>query len=1019
MPNTVGQIERKTQDRVIKHFQDKLDYEYLGNWEYRMGNSCIEEEYLNKFLVKQGYSESQIRKALFELQKVAKDQSKSLYDTNKEIYSMLRYGIKVQKVGENKQTIFLIDWDNPENNHFAIAEEVTIKSENTKRPDVVIYVNGIALGVIELKRSKISVAEGIRQNLDNQKDMFIKNFFATIQFVMAGNDTEYLRYGTIETPEKYYLEWKDDETKVVGLDEQISQLLNKERFLEIIHDFIVYDKGVKKICRPNQYFGVKAVQEKVKNREGGIFWHTQGSGKSLSMVWIAKWIKENITDSRILIVTDRIELDEQIEGVFIGVGEDKIHRTTSGADLLDMLANKEKTIVSSLIHKFGGDDESDASYDKFISEIQSRGFEAKGDIYVFVDECHRTQSGKLHEAMKAILPNSVFIGFTGTPLLKEDKKKSLEVFGGYIHTYKFDKAVEDGVVLDLRYEARDIDQKITSQEKIDIWFEAKTKGLTDVAKLELKRKWGTMQTVLSSLSRLNKIVSDILLDFEIKPRLFSGSGNAMLVAGSIYEACKYYEIFQDYGFKKCAIVTSYEPTTTSIKGETTGEDNETGNIKKYKVYKKMLADWFKLPENQAINKVDKFEEEVKKKFVDEPGQMKLLIVVDKLLTGFDAPSATYLYIDKKMQDHGLFQAICRVNRLDGQSKEFGYIIDYKDLFKKVENAIEDYTSEAFDNFEEEDVKGLIKDRLGEGKKHLDELLEKVKALCEGVEEPKGSVEYIRYFVGDIPEETAQKRQMLYKSVSSLLRAYAQLAGEMTEAGYTEDQQTQIGREVGLYSDIKDEIKLASGDYIDLKLYEPDMRHLIDSYISAEESQKISGFEDTSLLELIVEKGIEEAIATLPTSITESEEAVAETIDGNVRRLITDEREVNPAYYQKMSNILDEIIRKRRLNAKSYREYLRNISELIGKLKGKDNQNDYPKSIGLKEQKSLYDNLGENEDLVLKIDSVVKMTKRDDWIGNKIREREVRFAIEDQLKEFGMEDDTNKVLELIKKQDAYK
>lgn len=340
----------------------------------------------------------------------------------------------------------------------------------------------------------------------------------------------------------------------------------------------------------------------------------------------------------------------------------------------------DEWLICSLVHKFGSTEEPDI--DSFIQEIRThlpKDFHPKGNIFVFVDECHRTQSGKLHDAMKAILPGAMLIGFTGTPLLKKDKKKSIEIFGPYIHSYKYDEAVRDRVVLDLHYEARDIDQNITSQEKIDQWFDIKTKGLNDTAKAQLKQRWGTMRKVLSSQDRLRKIVADILLDTETRDRLKSGHGNAILVSGSIYQACKLFELFQETDLaKKCAIITSYKPLASSIKGEESGE-GLTEELREYEIYRKMLTDYYQEPEEKAAHKVEKFEKEVKTRFIEQPGQMKLLIVVDKLLTGFDAPPATYLYIDKNMRDHGLFQAICRVNRLDDDDKEYGYIIDYKDL----------------------------------------------------------------------------------------------------------------------------------------------------------------------------------------------------------------------------------------------------------------------------------------------------------------------------------------------------
>ena len=626
MTSKVGQLERVTQDRVVELFQDKLDYHYLGNWEDREGNSNIEEEILTAYLKKK-YSDILIGKALYEFNKVANDQSKSLYDVNKAVYSMLRYGVNVQPdIGQNKKTIQLIDWENPLNNDFAIAEEVTIKGVHKKRPDIVIYVNGIALGVIELKRSTVSISEGIRQNLDNQKHIFIKPFFSTLQYVMAGSDNEGIAYGAIETKENYYLRWKEvneennpndkyllELTQPIRqlattvehrLDKNIIEMLNKKRFLELLHDNIVFDRGIKKLSRPNQYFGLKAAQEHIRKREGGILWHTQGSGKSLTMVWLTKWIRENVENARVLVITDRVELDEQIEKVYKGVDE-QIKRTKSGSDLIDKLNSNSPWLLCSLIHKFGGKDEIDEKdVDDYIKTLKASlptNFKAKGDIYVFVDECHRTQSGKLHEAMTTLLPEALFIGFTGTPLLKKDKKKSIEVFGKYIHTYKFDEAVKDKVILDLRYEARDIEQKIASMDKIDQWFDAKTRGLTDFAKTELKQKWGTIKKVFSSKSRLEKVVADVMLDMETKERLQNGRGNAILVSESIYNACRYYELFQNAGLKNCAIVTSFAPSHADIKGEESGE-GYTEKLRQYEIYKQMLADYFNENPEKAINR---------------------------------------------------------------------------------------------------------------------------------------------------------------------------------------------------------------------------------------------------------------------------------------------------------------------------------------------------------------------------------------------------------------------------------
>lgn len=1009
----VGEIERKTQNNLIQLFQTSLGYEYLGDWTDRNNNCNIEESLLRTFLEKQKYSETLINKAIFELNKVAGDQSKSLYDINKEVYGLLRYGVQEKEtIGENAKNIYLIDWKNPLNNHFALAEEVTIIGEHTKRPDIVVYVNGIALAVIELKRSTISVQEGIRQNILNQKKEFIPSFFNTIQFVLAGNNFQGLRYGTIETPEKYYLAWKEEnntnEQTQNTLEQHIIQLFQKNRFLELIHDFIVFDAGIKKVCRHNQYFGVKAAQQRLLKREGGIIWHTQGSGKSLTMVWLAKWVCENVTDARVLIITDRDELDEQIEKVFKGVDE-KIYRCKSGQDLIETLNLSSPPLLCSLIHKFGNKEGTD--YEGYLSDITKNlpsGFEAKGNLYVFVDECHRTQSGTLHQAMKKILPKSLFIGFTGTPLLKKDKQKSIEIFGGYIHTYKYDEAVKDGVVLDLRYEARDIDQAITSPNKIDQWFSAKTKGLNDFALTQLKKKWGTMQRVLSSQSRLEKIVADILLDMEMKDRLSNGHGNAMLVAGSIYQACKLYDLFIKGGFTKCAIITSYTPTTSDIRTEATGE-GITEKLKQYEIYQNMLNG----------KDVEKFEQEVKKKFVDEPGQMKLLIVVDKLLTGFDAPPATYLYIDKKMRDHGLFQAICRVNRLDGDDKEFGYIIDYKDLFHNLENSIVDYTSGALDAYEKEDVEGLLCNRLEKARERLDDAREMINALCEPVEHPKASLNYIHYFCTkdtlntDELKDNEPKRVALYKQTSTLIRAFANIANEYDQVGYTRTEFDQIKQEMQLYEKVRTEVKFASGDYIDLKVFEPAMRHLIDTYIRAEESEKISAFDDISLVQLLVERGAD-AIHQLPETIRKNQEAVAETVENNLRKIIVDEQPINPKYYENMSILLDELIKQRKEGALEYKNYLAKIVELSKKVQNPTDGSAYPTTINNSAKRALYDNLDKDEALATLLDKEICNTKKDSWRGNKIKEREVIAAIKKHVSPI----DVERIFELVKNQKDY-
>lgn len=1025
----VGQRERMTQDRVVELLSEQLGYDYLGDWKDRV-NSNVEEELLRQNLLARGYDEDLVRRAIQQFSTEASlPAGGSLYDANRRVYGLLRYGVKVKRsVSENFETIWLIDWENPEANHFMVAEEVSIKGKNTKRPDIVLYVNGIALGAIELKRSKVSVGDGIRQHLGNQKADFVRPFFTTVQLLFAGNDVEGLRYGVIETPEKYWLEWKEPSEVENHLDRGLLQMANKQRFLELIHDFIVFDSGVKKTARHNQYFGVKAAQERIARREGGIIWHTQGSGKSLTMVWLAKWIRENQREARVLVITDRTELDEQIEKVFAGVDE-TIERSTSGAGMIGMLNRNQPWLMCSLVHKFRGDDEKDqGETEDFVRQLKKpllEGFNPKGNLFVFVDEAHRTQSGKLHSAMKELLPNAMFIGFTGTPLLKKDKASSIETFGSYIHTYKFDEAVEDGVVLDLRYEARDIEQKLTSPERVDEWFQIHTQGMTDLTKHQLKKRWATIKEVESAEPRARQIAADILMDMARMPRLMDGRGNAMLVCSSVYQACKFYDIFSRSELAgKVAIVTSYEPNASKISKEDSGA-GKNEEIVKYDIYRRMLADYFQTDADDAAKRIDEFEKSVKEKFIKHPGQMRLLIVVDKLLTGFDAPSATYLYIDKNMQDHGLFQAICRVNRLDDDDKEYGYIVDYRDLFKSLEDAVSDYTSEAFADYDEEDVEGLLKDRIEQERQDLDEAMEMVRALCEPVSPPKGTLQYQHYFCAMESGNAEQlkvnepKRVDLYKGVASLVRAYANLANRMSEAGYSPSEAESIKQQVKHFVDVRDEVKLGAGENVDLKQFEAGMRSLLDTYIQADASRNLATF-DQGLVHLIVEHGVG-AIEKLPESIRKDPEAAAETIVNNVRKTIVDEQAINPKYYESMSTLLDALIEQRREAVIDYQEYLLKLVEFTQRLAKGESEQKYPKWADSSARRALIDFAWPEgiEVDVERIYATIQRNKEHGWAGDKTKQKSLMRTLALNFPGFLQPADMKELLKLLAMHDEFR
>lgn len=998
--NLIGKRERVTQNRLVTLFCDELKYRYLGDWSDRENNSNIEDEILSNYLTSKWYSTEQISRAIYLLKTEANNPNRSLYDNNKEVYSYLRYGVPVKiEAGRPTETVKLINWSEPDKNEFGLAEEVTLSGNFDRRPDLVLYVNGIALGVIELKNSRISIGDGIRQLLSNQQKMFHEWFFSTVQILFAGNDSQGLSYGTIGTPEKMFLKWKEDEqdNTQFKLDKYLLKMCRKDRLLELVHHFVLFDGGIKKLPRVHQYVGVKEAQTHVNSYKGGIIWHTQGSGKSIVMVLLAKWILENKPNARVLILTDRDELDKQIERVFNDAGE-TIYRTSSGHDLMAQLGQAKPRLLCSLIHKFGKKGVDD--FDAFIEELKRQPSPAIGELFVFVDECHRTQSGKLHKTMKALLPGAVFIGFTGTPLLKQDKATSLEVFGGYIHTYRFGEAVEDKVILDLVYEARDIPQKLGSEYKVDAWFEAKTKGLNDWQKQALREQWGTMQKVLSSRSRMERVVEDIVFDFSVKPRLSSERGNAMLVASSIYEATKYFELFRKTVFKdRCAVVTSYNPQAKDVTLEETGANTETEKQFLFNTYTELLKDVDPKP---GKNKTETYEDEVKEKFKNQPANMRLLIVVDKLLTGFDAPPCTYLYIDKSMQDHGLFQAICRTNRLDGEDKEFGYIVDYKDLFKKVQGAITVYTSELDDSDGGSSPEVLMQDRLKAGRERLDSALETIARLVDPVVPPKGELEHIQYFCGntEIEEDLKERepqRATLYKSTAALLRAYANIADDLSQAGYSEPEIRRIKQGVDRSVKLREIIRRASNETIDLKAYEADMRHLIDTYIEAEEARKISDFGEMGLIDLIVNTGIAEAIKNLPNGIRTNQQAVAETIVNNVRSTIIKEHLNDPAFYDKMSGLLKEIIADLKAQRISYEEFLKRIAELARQVKtGKTDET--PEQLRTPGLRALYRNLDQKLDVAQSIDEAVKRERPADWRGNKAKEQTIKAELFKILKD---------------------
>ncbi len=1007
--------EKATQNRVIKLFTDGsrsdcLGFEYLGDWSSSRSNKNIEPELLKKNLKRRGYNDEQISAALLQLETASETTGTTLYQANLRTYNLLRYPIKV-KIAIDKpfEDVNIIDWEKVENNDFAIAEEVTLKGGYERRPDLVLYINGIAIGVIELKRSSVEIADGIRQIITNQESIFNEGFFSTVQLVFAGSDSQGLRYGTTGTPEQFFVEWKDHTNSTLGstagelLDRPLAQMCNKQTLLDLIRNFIIFDAGQKKVPRPHQFDGIKAAQERIRIREGGVIWHTQGSGKSILMVLLAKWILEYDPDARVLIVTDRDELDKQIEGVMRNAGvipeTAPSPRITSRAKFIEALTAPTPRLLCALVHKFE------------TTDLEGDLPPVSGRFYVFIDECHRTQGGNMNKQMKRWMQNSIFIGFTGTPLLRKDKQTTSDVFGKNIHTYKFHQAVADGVVLDLKYEARSVPQQLTSKAAVDNWFENRTKNLNNFQKAVVRKAWANMEKLMSAGERKQRIIASIIEDFSLKNRLNNNRGTAILVAASIYDACHYYRLFKNTNFGPyCGIITSYEPNHNAISREPANSDERY----KFDTYTQHV-----LSTGQTTTA---YETEIKRRFIDEPANCKLLIVVSKLLTGFDAPSCSYIYLDNELRDHNLFQAICRTNRLDGDDKDFGYIVDFKELFGDVQDAISVYTSDELDTEDgsvgENNVD--LKNWLIEGKKRLDDAREAIKYLCDPVAHPKEIEQFIAYFCGDAnnPEslsETEPLRISFYKSVVTVVRAFSAVSNFLTEAGYSDAEISAINYEVENYSEIRSSIKKYSGEELDIKPFEADMRHLMNTYIKADPADPLGDIDKYSLVEMIIQTGINDAIAKkLNEKGKLSRNSVAEGIINNVRQTIIRDQLTDPRFYKEMSKLLEDLIQQKREDVDEYEKFLKQAEDLVRRMSKGQNTNEVPNKLqGKTDATIIYNNLpeilshseqlliaeepiveygGKLVHLALEIDRAMHELAPAGWRGDDTREKQVLNAL---------------------------
>ena len=928
------------------------------------------------------FSQSNVLKAVDELAGVSLNEG--LMFANERITNLLLLGTSLEENledGTRRSFSFkFIDFENLQNNDFYVTEEFEVSrvsqsdAQKHRRPDLVLFINGIPIVVIELKKSSVSFENGIKQLEKEQGKDEIAHLFKYIQLTIAANGSG-ARYGTTGTPFKFYSVWKEqDEAKakeslkslingreVSALDMTLFALLSKDRLLRLVRHYIVFDKKMKKVCRYQQFFAIEETLKRVSAkkdgaRAGGLIWHTQGSGKSLTMVMLTKLLKQIYINSKIIVVTDRIDLDGQIHETFENT-DVKAGRASSGSDLIEKLQSGV-SVITTLVHKF--------------EKVKNQKVAIRdGDIFVLVDESHRTQGGDLHKAMKKALPLACYIGFTGTPLLKREKN-SFAKFGGEIHRYTIDDAVKDGAVLPLLYEGRYVGQEVLDADGLTRKFDLISRELGDEAKRDLQKKWARFERVASSEQRLELIAVDI--NEHIKKTLKKSGFKAMLATQRKYDAIKYHEIFEEFGEIKTAYAIS------------SNEHEELeGGHKEYvaKAWQETIKDY---GSEEAYLKY------VKDEFI-YGDEIDLLIVVDKLLTGFDAPRASTLYIDKQLKEHNLLQAIARVNRLyDG--KDYGYIIDYRGLLGELDEALTSYAS--LSGFDPEDITGAVIDARSEIVKaktyytHLDDLFSGVKFKDD-----------LESYVAVL--EDMQKRDDFKEWLSQFARAFKlALSSEKIYDILSEEEIKAYKQRVKFYNELRKALQLRYHEACDFGKYEAQMQKLLDTYVNAQ------GVNELTKLVNIFETEFDDEVQRV-----EGKNAKADTIISAVSAVVKEKMDSNPAFYKSIAKQIQDIIDEYKAKRLSEEEKLAKAKLLKGLITGalKPNEDRYPKEFnGKKILFAIYDNLldilGDVElidvetvakNLSLKFYEIYeKASKKPEWHKNKDVENEITSQMEDAL-----------------------
>ena len=864
------------------------------------------------------FSSANIERAIEDIDESLTD---GLVKTSEKIYDMLLLGRSyAENLGDGKILSFnlkYIDWDNFENNVFHVTEEFSVdnidRSKNA-RLDIVLFINGIPFAVIECKAPTISADQAVEQTIRNQTDDYIPQLFKYVQIVMATNKNT-VKYATTGTPKKFWNVWREQDTEFLqkGLnkcitdripteqDKNIISLFSKQRVKELIKYFILYDANVKKICRYQQYFALKEIIKTVTtytdngNRCGGVIWHTQGSGKSLTMDMVSKYILMELSayNPRVIIVTDRKELDSQITATFSHTRLNPA-RATSGRHLVQLINEEKADVITTIINKFN-------TAEKNAVKIESK------DIFVLIDESHRTNYGQLATKMRTVFPNACYIGFTGTPLMKKEKN-TISKFGKLIHKYTIKDGVDDGAIVPLIYEGRFVDQKV-DEENIDLWFEQRTKRLTDAQKDDLARKWSSIRRLSSTDARIKRIALDIYVHYT---EGYKNTGfKAMLATNYKRDAVRYLECFESFGDLNCAVVISSPDMREGIDDIDESTDN------------KVIQFWNKMMKQYGDE--NKYEEAIKNKFCD--GEIDILIVCSKLLTGFDAPVCQVLYIDKELKEHGLLQAIARTNRI-AEGKDYGLIVDYRGLIEKLDDAMEMYSGAGLENFDSGDLKGVIVDVIS-AVGSLREAYSNLESVFSGISNKTDTEEY------EVALADEKIREKFYGCLSAFGRTLSVvLNSEKAYSAVPREELEKYKHSFVFYSKIRRSVKIRYFDAVDNAEYEPLMQNLLDTHLSVAGLKQI-----TAPVDILNKTDLEHELEELGTA-----RAKADAIVSRMTKSISEKYDENPAYYESFSKLIEDTLKSYREKIISDAEYLNKMRQIISDYSKGNSGISYPESI---------------------------------------------------------------------------